>query len=116
MRTLLLAGILVSGVAQAAPFIVTDPAKNSDGSAVDPAKVTCVVQEAGLPEAVSPLVGLACHSDVGGVTVGTHNVQILYRFTDALWGASDSPKLDFSFTRPNVVAPLAPTGPRLEAK
>jgi len=89
--------LMLGGVAQAAPFLVSDP---------DPtgAANKCVYQDGTAPvvetlvAAVPPstIVG-SCKIDLGGFSNGSHNLQVWFK--SDLWGVT-SVKVPFAFARP----------------
>ena len=96
MRKILLF-LLLSGSAQAAPFLVSDP---------DPAQIAdqCIYQEGTAAPVVTPTVGFACRADMSGVTTGAHTLNV--SFKSSQWG-TQSAAVPFTFARPGAIAPPA---------
>ena len=112
MKTLFILGLL-SPMAMAAPFIVSDP---YPATAVQPQ--TCQMD---LDGAVKPAVAVAknasnlayCKFDITGITAGSHTVKAKALASDPVWGALESVwSVPFTFTKPNGTTDV-PTGLKL---
>jgi hypothetical protein len=97
-RITLVLALSLCSVAQAAPFLVSDPDptgaadlctyKDGSAAAVD---TPVVKNAAGLP---------FCHIDLGPAAAGMHTVTVAFKST--LWGVS-SATTPFSFTKPSAL-------------
>src|SRR5258706_8277685 len=101
--------MLASSLAVAAPFVVSDPLATGVtqcGVFLDAApKVTVPVTAV-----TTPVAGNICKVDVGAVSTGNHTISLTaITVNDPVWGSQESPRsLPLAFTRPAV--PTAPTG------
>jgi hypothetical protein len=108
---LLSMAIACSGIAQASPFVVSDPYP----MASSPQPTHCGVwlnaaAKIEIPVTAGP-AGVYCKYDVGGVPSGANTVKMSHIYHDAVdpWGDLESPQsAPFTFNRP--ITPSAPTG------
>lgn len=111
MLKLILIALAGISAANAAPFIVSDPAPSGTvpthcGVYLDGAARTDVA-------VTSDATGKYCKIDAAGVTVGAHTVALSFVINDAVWGNLEGPKSSpFPFSRPSAPT-VAPGGTSL---
>ena len=108
-KILLLVLTLLSPVALAAPFAVSDP--------LDPASTHCGVLLDAAAKVVIPVTpdagGNICKFDLAGISNGSHTVRMTAIANDPVWGSQESAEsLPLSFVRPGQ--PAAPGLLRLQ--
>lgn len=110
MRNILWLFFLLLGpaIAMATPFVVSDPTTQ---------KVThCGIQLDSGAKVEVPVTSVSttsaiCKYDVGGVTIGTHNIKATFINVDPVWGRSESVfSVPLDFVRPNNTIATPPTG------
>ena len=92
MRALLLL-LLISGGAQAAPFLVCDADQSKTADVLACQEGTVITR--------TPLVNSACRADLSAVTAGAHSLSCW--FESSLWG-TQSAAVPFQFARPASIS------------
>jgi hypothetical protein len=86
------------------PYLISDPYPSSG-----PQPDEFIVTIDGSPGVSSPAQvvesgGKRLHYDVGSVSVGPHNVSVLARMADPMWGWIESAPSPFVFSRPSLAS------------
>src|SRR3990167_1843929 len=107
-KILLLVLTLLSPMALAAPFVVSDP--------LDPRATHCGILMDAAPKVVIPVVaetgGNICKFDLAGISNGSHTVRATAIAIDPIWGTEESAEsVPLSFVKPAL--PANPGGLRL---